>query len=247
MHIISRRVFASFALLFGAVAAGLTAGLPTAVHAQTTVTVAANDNIFGAGHSAAPGGGLLPPSISLSTGVYAVTFPSVSGSISLNNGANYNNPDGVGAQVGQSTTTATEGISGLTAPDAGYLVGVFLSNVEPADPAPASLDFTQIGTNFATLSPALDQTFFIGDGLTGNGTGSLQQFVVPAGATRLFLGIADESGGSYNGPPGSYGDNLGSFSATVTSVVPEPSTWAGVLGGGSLLVGVLRWRTRVRG
>ncbi len=44
------------------------------------------------------------------------------------------------------------------------------------------------------LSPFLKQVFFIGDGLTGNGTGAAQQFIVPAGATRLFLGPADGTG-----------------------------------------------------
>jgi hypothetical protein len=54
----------------------------------------------------------------------------------------------------------------------------------------------------------LNQVFFIGDGLTGNGTGTVQQFVIPAGATRLYLGSADGAGANYN--------NSGSFSVSVT-------------------------------
>lgn len=96
------------------------------------------------------------------------------------------------------------GISGYNAPvDA--LVGVFLTDSEPINnPAPPSLDFgpTGIGTDFPTLAPALQQIFFIGDGLTGTGTGTRQTFVVPSGATRLYLGVVDGFGWS---------NNIGSF------------------------------------
>jgi hypothetical protein len=49
------------------------------------------------------------------------------------------------------------------------------------------------GTGFSTLSPLLDQAFFIGDGLTGNGTGSTQEFFVLTGAMELVLGISDRA------------------------------------------------------
>jgi len=82
---------------------------------------------------------------------------------------------------------------------------------------PASIDFGVVGLNFSTLSPLLQQTFFIGDGLTGNGSGTVQTFIVPAGATRLYLGSVDGFGW-YN--------NTGSFNVTVNSTpaVPEPGT-----------------------
>ena len=64
------------------------------------------------------------------------------------------------------------------------------------------------------LSPALKQVFFIGDGLTGTGTGTTQTFVVPAGATRLFLGVSDGVG---------WFNNSGAFNATVSiSAAPAP-------------------------
>lgn len=57
----------------------------------------------------------------------------------------------------------------------------------------ASLDlFTRASRNFTTLSPGLKQVFSIGAGLTDDGT--LQEFVSPAGATRLCLGTMDEKG-----------------------------------------------------
>jgi hypothetical protein len=62
----------------------------------------------------------------------------------------------------------------------------------------------------------LQQSFFIGDGLTGTGVGSVQTFIAPEGATRLFLGSMD-GGGWYN--------NVGSFKVVVeTAPVPESTT-----------------------
>ncbi|MBI3857327.1 MAG: hypothetical protein HY293_16695, partial [Planctomycetes bacterium] len=51
--------------------------------------------------------------------------------------------------------------------------------------------------------PRLGQVFFIGDGLTGTGTGVPQVFYVPKGAVRLFLVDIDgyewaDNGGSYS-------------------------------------------------
>jgi len=102
------------------------------------------------------------------------------------------------------------------------LVGVFLGNGAPnLTSAPIGLDFsglgaayfTEIGTlNFTTLSPELQQPFFIGDGLTSGNV--VQDFVVPQGATRLYLGAMDTF---------SWYNNTGSFSVEVDGV-PEPSS-----------------------
>jgi hypothetical protein len=59
-------------------------------------------------------------------------------------------------------------------------------------------------------SPRLAQLFFIGD---GRATRRLQRFEIPAGATRLYLGLADAFG--FRGPPGNYDDNTGAFDVTV--------------------------------
>jgi hypothetical protein len=89
------------------------------------------------------------------------------------------------------------GISGVQAPgDA--LLGVFTGAGAPGGTSPAALNFGGGNITFATLSPLLDQVFFIGDGLTGNGSGTAQDFVVPAGASRLFLATADGAGAAYN-------------------------------------------------
>lgn len=119
---------------------------------------------------------------------------------------------------------AENGIADVVAPiDA--LIGVFLGPDQPdSSAAPAALDFsTPALRDFATLSPLLKQPFFIGDGLRNDFT-TLQYFVVPAGATRLFLGTMDGF---------DWFNNVGSLDVTATSV-PEPTTivlvGAGVLG-----------------
>lgn len=166
-------------------------------------------------------------------------------SFSATGGINYFNgygppfygPDGNG--VSGSNISNLGGISGYQGPQ-GPLVGLFLNNDNPASsPAPAALNFTPsgIGTEFSSLAPALGQVFYIGDGLTGTGSGAIQKFIAPIGATRLFLGIAD--GFSFSGVPGFYEDNDGSFKVTVsTSVpataVPEPTSTLGILAFGSL-------------
>ena len=127
-----------------------------------------------------------------------------------------------------------------------FLAGVFLTDDEATALAPASLDFssTAIGRSFSELSPLLQQTFYIGDGLTGEGSGSVQNFWVPDGATRLFLGIVD--GAYFVGGPDYYDNNAGAFSATFeVTTVPEidPTALASVI---SLVVGSLALLERRR-
>lgn len=119
------------------------------------------------------------------------------------------------------TTVSTNGISGATWP-INALVGVFLNASQPdSSAAPSALDFTS--TSFTTLSPALKQAFFIGDGRTGNGTGTVQTFVVPAGATRLFLGTSDGVGWFNNSGSFNVGIAVGA-GVTPTPTVPPPTS-----------------------
>lgn len=113
---------------------------------------------------------------------------------------------------------AVGGIAGYVGPG-GSLVGVFLDDAIPLAAPPPSLDFSAqgIGTDFAALSPAAGQVFFIGDGRRGDGAGARQPFAVPDGVTRLFLGTLDGAVPQYL--PGYYVDNGGSFQV---QVLPEP-------------------------
>jgi hypothetical protein len=120
------------------------------------------------------------------------------------------------------------GIGGYLSIAANSLVGVFLSDAVPSGTAPGPLDYSVISTNFASFAPSLHQIFFIGNGLRHDGT-TVQDFIVPVGATRLFLGSADGYG---------WANNSGSHDVTVTyselslgkfgptNAVPEPSTFA---------------------
>ena len=97
------------------------------------------------------------------------------------------------------------GMSDINAPH-NAMIGVFLDNNVPDNDGavPAALDFTsQTARDYTTLSPLLKQTFYIGDGLTS--TGLAQTVIVPAGATRLFIGTMDGH---------EWSNNLGGFTGT---------------------------------
>jgi hypothetical protein len=63
-----------------------------------------------------------------------------------------------------------------------FLTGVFTTAAGPDGTAPPRLDFSSTrtsvpgGRSFTELSPLVDQLFYVGDGLTGEGVGSLQTF-----------------------------------------------------------------------
>jgi hypothetical protein len=180
-------------------------------------------NIFGAGRDGppAPGGGgagVLPPVVVLPTNASRVTFPSVSGRVNPIIGmADSNGP--AGDNVGPTDVESLEGISGIFHRTNGmFLVGVFLTDESPSSPAPARLNFSPFeipqpgtvlvpdGEEFDELAPEIGQTFFVGDGKG-------RSYVVPAEATRLFLGFADAFG--YEGCPGWYGNNAGHLTVKV--------------------------------
>jgi hypothetical protein len=78
-------------------------------------------------------------------------------------------------------------------------------------------------------APALGQIFLIGDG-------SGETFTAPAGATRLYLAVADSIGGSTG--------NVGFLTVDFTggAAVPEPASWALLLTGFAGLGAALRRR-----
>ncbi len=173
----------------------------------------------------------------------AYTFTSVSGSVSYAGGTPTDPPDGESGYLIDTADyegglTVIDGIAGYNNMPVDALVGVFLGPAAPnliATP-PSDLDFgaASLTTGFSSLSPGLQQIFFIGDGLTGTGSGSVQSFIAPAGATRLYLGVADGYGW-YN--------NTGAISVTVNKLsagVPEPDTWVMLLLGAGGVGAALR-------
>jgi hypothetical protein len=145
------------------------------------------------------------------------------------NAGSGNNPDGtVYAGIPYTYGDGIAAPTNLNRIDA--LVGVFLGASSPTGGStPTSLDFSG-GLAFTSLSPLIGQTFFIGNGLTGDTNladygGTVQSFIVPTGATRLYLGTTDGFGW-YN--------NNGTFQVDTTSVaqaVPKPETYALMLAG----------------
>ena len=189
-----------------------------------------------------------PPVFAVAPGdVVRVANPAIGG-INFYNGFGppYYGPEGNNVQ---SSLTPLGGLSGWLGTQ-GPLAGVFLDNSIPLGGAAGTLDFWSAGTrDFTTLSPALGQVFFIGDGV--NSGGIRQQFIAPAGATRIFLGIPDGFG--FLGPPGAYEDNDGSYRIVFAineepQIIPEPLTMMGVaLGLGALGQYLRRRRMALRG
>jgi hypothetical protein len=185
-----------------------------ALEQGTTVMVDARGDIFSAGMLKPDQnrGGVMPSALTLVPGGGFIIVTSVRGKTGCNANTPAAPPDG-GWCAGGNTDLLTAGnASGIidhkhTQP----LVGVFLGP-KPGTP-PQRLDFTDHEA-FAELSPLLGQTFYIGDGLTGTGSGVPQRFLIPSGAVMLYLGYGD--GYAFQGAPGWYSDNTGGVSATVT-------------------------------
>jgi hypothetical protein len=102
------------------------------------------------------------------------------------------------------------GIAGIDAPFEA-LLGLFLGDERPdRGPAPRTLKFDAEHRAFTTLAPQLKQVFYIGSGLAKSS--APRRFLIPAGATRLFLGTMDEYGW-YN--------NEGAFTVAVRIERPD--------------------------
>jgi hypothetical protein len=201
----------------------------------SVVTVPAQANIFGSGISDLPspaggGGGVAPACLILPLEASAFSIVRANGSatftplgappvrphkcssgleVTLVSGPD-GSPGGCPGESPGGEIAAAGVVSTIASADrVGYLVGVFLPERPPGSP-PHGLDFRG-HYDFSRLAPALGQLFFIGDGR--NADGILQRFVVPRGATHLYLGLADAFG--FEGDPGYYGDNAGSFEVRI--------------------------------
>jgi hypothetical protein len=198
------------------------------LHAQTQVTlpVLATMDLYQAGGYDDGGNGIAPAIYSFRARAGQIlTFSSVSGSWSCHDGDPGFSADGETSgyclSAGGPTNINPIGpFSGYQLTDfTGALAGIFLEDSLPTS-APQSLRFYVadnsqggIQTSFSSLSPAIGQVFFIGDGLTATGIGRIQSFRVPPTATHLYLGYIDNCKAPNNTVPGCYSDNVGSVTA----------------------------------
>jgi hypothetical protein len=192
----------------------------------SATSVAASVDIFSAGQL----GG--PPTIVVPPGSSVVVFDAPGSGLSCCGGGGPHGADGGANASTYVVPSPPTGISGIRHNEQNiFLVGLFLDDNGP-DPAatPPVLAYSSANGYPGTLwdandsfTPLVNQTFFIGDGLAGTGAGKRQSFVVPSGATRLFLGFADGLNlGDYThnlgtpspAAPGFYNDNTGAISVS---------------------------------
>lgn len=216
----------------GIVAALAVAGVVASANAEI-IYVDGKAAIFDAGRSVPTLDGILPPVLEVPQGAVSMSANEVVGLVRAHPVLQWGGPDGNYTTINDTDVSSYQSISGVIHPGSLPLLGVFLADGEPEGAAPSRLDFYQIGSNFSSLAPQLGQSFFIGDGWTDGGL--LQNFTVPQGATRLFLGLADAP--YFTGEPGAYIDNEGGFMADVQfEVVPTPGTLALLGLGGSFVI-----------
>jgi len=217
----------------------------------TGVTVSGQTSIYDVfGHPGDPGGDYGPdlPAVLTTSAAGAgnvFTFKAT-GLVSCCSDTPNIPPDGGG---GPMNITGANGLSGLIGSQHIPLVGVFTTNVDPSGSSPpATLTFD--ASNPTSLSPLLNQVFYVGDGLSGymNAAGAPLTFTAPGSATRLYLGVIDAF--SFGGVTGYYNDNLGAFTVNITlqstAPVPEPSELALMVAGLAFVSAVCRRRTRSR-
>ena len=154
-----------------------------------------------------------------------LTFLSVTGQWTCNSGIQppYS-ADGtttVGVCYPRANISPTGPFSGYDDTDyQGAMVGMFLECGLPTRQAPTLRFYVNDGsqggikTDVEVLQPEIGQVFFVGDGLTGTGTGDQQKFLVPPTATHLYLGYVNTCSFSGYSSPGCYFDNGGSITVT---------------------------------
>ena len=240
-------VAACAAALFAAGAASADTISGGQTQTETVLGTASIYHVFGhAGGNGSAGPDTAADLLTFTAGAGNVFSFTATGEIGCCGGLNPGfTPDGAG---GGTNITGRNGLSNISGNSLIPLVGVFTTDTDPfGGAAPAALAFN--AGSPTSLSPLLNQVFYIGDGLTGynNASGSSLSFTAPTTATRLYLGVIDANG--FNGPTDFYGDNPGSFTVnasltapTTGGGVPEPAAWAMMLMGFFGLGATLRGR-----
>jgi hypothetical protein len=205
--------------------------------ATATLVVPGTSNIFRA-PGASVGNGIDPPRFDFTAGPDQVlTFESVTGTTGCCGPASIRiGPDGgFGATNGVTDVEGARGIAGGLLNQQMFLSGVFLDSTDLPTTGSRQTDFRNTRQQ-PSYSPALNRSFFIGDGFSNAGV--QQQFFVPAQADMLVFGFLDAFG--FVGEPGTYDDNIGALTATFgisstidpgTAAVPLPATLPLLLAG----------------
>jgi Flp pilus assembly protein TadG len=149
-----------------------------------------------------------------------ITFGSIDGDAAHGPTLGHYDPEGETDNIfthgadspGGGTPAAENGISDVKMP-IGAFMGVFLDDNRPdSTAAPAGRrDYSSWSSRQQEYYDDIKakQPFYIGDGMTGNGTGKVQKFKVPPGVTRLFVGMMDGH---------EWSNNVGSFTVTTTVI-----------------------------
>jgi len=222
-----------------------------------TLSVSAKMDLYRAGGYSDHSDGSAPAEYSIQPGtVPAITFSSITGlwtCSSINPVVPPYGPDGTTTGgcnngTGRHINNPIGPFSGYDTTDfSGALAGMFLADSLPTSPPPPLRFYVSdssqggIQTNFTSLSPVVGQVFFIGDGLTGTGTGATQVFQVPPTASRLYLGYVDSCNATV---PGCYGDNSGSMAVSLAascgySISPMSQSFGAGGGTGQVVVTTL--------
>ena len=185
---------------------------------EVTLTIPSASNLYAATLTSVPsmpgGGGILPVEVELPVGTARhFTVEAASGTWKVGQTVG---PDGHIVEGTEVTFADYGGFAGPRLRDRiRLLTAVFADSAGPTATPPASFDCDD--TSAAEFSPLVYQFYCVGDGLTGEGDGDQQRFVIPADATRLYFGALDGTGGGAN--PGTYSDNPGELEVTIRMAV----------------------------
>ena len=204
--------FALLAALLLVIPASILGAVATGQAQAFNVTVPAQGNVFaaGVGGTKANGSGKKPTVVDFEPvdPRQVLWFTSVLGKVSCcSGGSTFNGPEG-GTNAGGSTDILSSGgISGVIHQTRTmFLVGIFIGYPGPSAAATPQRRNVTYDAGKLDIYPALNQTFYIGDGKVGGGN-TMQRYHVPRGANRLVLGFADAF--AFHGTPGAYDDNVG--------------------------------------
>jgi hypothetical protein len=233
------RFIGAFGLLSASILATQVQAAPVVVWGTTSIY-----SVFGNNGSPGGGGADTPAVLgsSFAAGAGNIFTFSANGLVSCCSGGPDIHPDGGSSSM---DVAGANGLSSLSGTSNIPLVGVFVSSDPSGNPAPAALSF--VAGSPTSISPLLNQVFYIGDGRSGynDAGGTLPTFTAPSAATMLYLGVIDANG--FHADTGYYADNKGSFDVdvmlSVTAGVPELSTWAMMLLG-FVGVGLMSYRRR---